>query len=74
MTIGVGLNDRHDVASGGENLAKLGEIVCECRQVDGGDGWEEGWRNPHATKGELGSQNQTSMISCSFFLITSSIF
>ena len=41
MTIGVGLDDCHHVASGGENLTKLGEIMCECRQVYGGDGRKE---------------------------------
>lgn len=74
MTIGVGLDHRHDVTPRGHDSTKLGEIVRERRQIYGGDGWGEGWRTRHATKRESGSQTQTSMISCSFFLITSSIF
>lgn len=74
MAVGVGFDDPHDVAPGGENPTKLGKIMCERREVDGGDGREECRRHPQANKQESGGRSQTSMISCSFFLITSSIF
>jgi len=50
MAVGVGFDDRHDVAACGENPTKLGKIVYERRQIYSGGGREECRRNRHAKK------------------------
>ena len=57
MAVGVGFDDRHDLATGGENPTKLRKIMCERRQIYGGDGWEECRRNRHAKKRTIRKSN-----------------
>ena len=53
MAIGVGLDHRHDVATWGQRLSKLGQIVYERRQIYDGDGWKKGRRIRHAIQARI---------------------
>ena len=41
VAIGIGLDDRQDVAAGREDFPELSYIVGECGKIDGDAGWEK---------------------------------
>jgi len=54
MAVGVGFDDRHDFAAGTQHPPKMGQVVGQCSEVDGGASWEKCRSSRHA-RGQDGS-------------------